>query len=163
MAELKTSRVMMVVPLLVFLALSLVFQQNGKDGPWHERCIGLWKAQQWPEIIALAENLSAIGKPDTETYFFAAMASIQQANTGQTNLLAARLLQQRFLNRRFETQIAGDFHPQTLIQLLRLRRSTVVLALLILVSILSILALKWRAAGGWITALTSLGCVLLLI
>jgi hypothetical protein len=163
MAELKGSRVLMVVPLLAFLALCLVFQQNGKEGPWHQRCIDLWKTQQWPAIAALAENLDAIGKPDTETYFFATMASMQQESTAQTRLMATRLLRQRFINRQFETQIAREFHPQGFTEFARLRRSTFAMGILILVGILNVIALKWKHAGGWVTVLSALGCAILLI
>ncbi len=66
------------IPLFLFLVLSFLSWKRGQEGIWHQRLVEFWQKNQWTEIMAMSANLLRAGKTDSETLYFAMLASVQK-------------------------------------------------------------------------------------
>ena len=162
MAGLKT-RILLMIPAVLFLALCGAFLLRGRPGTWHARCVEFWQRQDWAKLQGLAQNLEQLGTPDPETEYFAALASRQINDIQSAARFAERWKQRRTLNWSSERELSSLTASQGWAGragFYRARAATVLLLLLAVMSFLSLRRPRWMYACG-LTALA--GIVFLLL
>jgi hypothetical protein len=152
------------IPTAAFLACSIFFIYRGTAGHWHDRCRQFWQERKWTEIRALANNLTALNRADSEVLYFAVFASRQLQDAEGEKRFASQLLQQRALNWNWEIQLSTLQQSRSIQELARLYRSRIILPMLLLIIILQSLYLwKKRPTLHWTAAISLIGIAILFL
>lgn len=158
------AKTVLVLPVAVFLVLAFAGLRRGGLSPWHERCEQFCRQSDWREMEALAENLNAVGKPDTETLFWGLLASTKLDDGSNRSRFADLLLRQRALNWRVESEASRLYQPAGRLDRLLMYRARAMLALLLLAILAQATSLLTRKDPlPWAGVLAVLGCILLLL
>jgi hypothetical protein len=156
-------RILLLLPVAVFIALFSVFILRGRAGEWHAQCSAFWQQQDWASLRGLARSLQRLNTADAEVEYFAALAAHQQKDHAAFLQLRSQWQTRKALNWSWERDLARIAAPHGLresVQFLRARATTALLLLLAAFNILSL------SRAGWITAscaVSSIGIALLLV
>jgi len=160
----KLRTLLLLLPAAAFWLLAMEGIHRGSEGPWHDECARLWKDSHWRELQSLADNLWAVGDCDSESLFFAVLASGPLQEHARAQIHAARYLKTRALNWNRETRIRPLFQPPGLRQRIGLYRAHLAYALLILITVLNFGSFLARAdLLPWTCFISALGCIILLL
>lgn len=145
MARLKF-RILLTVPLIVFLGLFFAFAVRGRQGEWNERCRSLWRQQNWWGLRAIAINLQRLEKPDAEAEYFAALAAHELKDDHAAAEFSLQWLHRKALNWRWESDLSNLTPTKSLLETVRFLRTRIASLVLIGLIVLNLLAFK---QPGW--------------
>jgi hypothetical protein len=151
------------IPLFLFLILSFLSWKRGQEGIWHQRCTKFWQEKRWTEIMAMSENLLLAGKADTEALYFAMLAAIENQNLESAQKFGEELVHQKFLNPKIEKSIRGIVVPDSILSLIRLRRTDVTMGILVILAAGSLILIKKKGILPWVSMIAIIGIVILQI
>ncbi len=149
------------IPLFLFLAIAFFSWKRGEKGIWHSQYNEFWRQQQWQKIMAQGENLWQAGKKDTESLYFAMLASVEAKDPEALRKFSERLRSQKFLNWKVEKKLRQLSESADAVSFVQLHRTSATLAILLLLSLLSLVSLKKSDLLPWISALSVLGILVL--
>lgn len=149
--------------LIIYLALLFLCAENGRPSAWHTEYVTDWEHQRWHEISSRSSNLLAIGRADVESFYFGMLAAQEVGSSEQEKQFANLLLHSRFLNHPIESGMALSIHPANVLDLIRLHRTRITLALASLLLITNLLALWKRSPSLWQILLPAAGSILLVL
>ena len=98
-------RILLFLPLVVFLVIFCVFIQKGRPGPWHSDCRQFWQEQKWWDLRGLARSLQRLDNPDAEVEYFAALAAARLKDQAAAANLSTQWLHRRALNWNWERDL----------------------------------------------------------
>ena len=152
------------LPVVILIVISLYGFWHGSSGMWHDQCKDFWQKQKWHELKALAGNLDRTNRADSETLYLAARACYLIQDPSAATYFASRYLQERPLNWSWEMWLAKNYHPQRLMERLRLYRTRAIITIFAAVTFLNLLSLwkNWNTLP-WGAIFSFLGIVLLVI
>ena len=157
-------RSFLLLPLITFLILTFFAFQRGRQGPWHDSLIEFWQAQKWNEIQALADNLALVGKSDSESLYFAMMASSEQAKAEKVRHFAELLSGMKVINWRAERTLANMYQPESLLDVLSMYRTRVILICSVLLILFLSLSLRNHENYlTWLSLISTAGSLILIL
>lgn len=156
-------RILLFLPLVVFLVIFCVFIQKGRPGAWHAHCRQSWQEQKWWELRGLARSLQRLDTPDAEVEYFAALAAARLNDQPAAAGLSSQWLHRRALNWNWERDLAELVSPKSLIEKLSFLRARAATAILLILVVFN--ALSFRRPGFAILSctLSCAGIALLLL
>lgn len=163
MAILKVRKSFVISMLLLYSAALFYCVQNGGPGRLHSNCVALWNHQKWQELTSLADNLTSIGKEDTESIYLGMLASRQLGHADQEERFARALLSRRFLNAPIEMELSRFIQPENTIDHLRLVRTRITMVVVILLLTANLYAGWKRSPSVWGMILPVIGFAVLLL
>jgi hypothetical protein len=151
------------IPVFLFIILSFLSWKRGQEGIWHQRCTEFWQEKRWIEIMAMSENLLLAGKADTEALYFAMLAAIENQNLESAQKFGEELVNQKFLNPKIEKSIRGIVVPDSILSLIRLRRTDVIIGIFVILTAGSLILIKKKGILPWVSMIAIIGIVILQI
>lgn len=113
--------------------------------------------------MAMSENLLLAGKADTEALYFAMLAAIENQNLESAQKFGEELVHQKFLNPKIEKSIRGIVVPDSILSLIRLRRTDVTMGILVILAAGSLILIKKKGILPWVSMIAIIGIVILQI
>jgi hypothetical protein len=153
----------LMIPLFLFVVLSFLSWKRGQEGIWHQRLVEFWQKNQWTEIMAMSANLLRAGKTDSETLYFAMLASVQNQDLESARKFGEELINQRVLNPKIEKSIREIVMPDSILSVIQLRRTDVTMAIFLILTAGSIILIKKEGTLPWLSIASMVGIAILRI
>src|SRR5262249_5539400 len=119
---------LLLLPVLLFCALSLTAILRAREGSWHSRCTEFWEKREYQQLVNLASNLDELGIADAEILYFASRAAEQIHDSSAVLDFSARLHARPVLNWTWEKNTSPPQHPQSMREFLACFRTRMIAA-----------------------------------
>lgn len=159
--NLPMRKLIFMIPLFLFLVIAFFSWKRGERGIWHDQCKEFWQRQQWQKIMALGENLWRAGGKDTESLYFAMLASAEAKDPEALRRFSERLRGQKLLNSKIEKNLRHLSESEDAVSFVQVHRTDAVISIFLILMILTLASLKKSALLPWVSALSVLGILVL--